>query len=58
MNVILYNNILNISLILSRHLSLSIIASGGSSGRHPVSSQSSCMEVRAGRPAFTRPCDW
>ena len=31
------------------------IASGRSSGLHPVSSQSRCMYVRAGRPAFARP---
>ena len=44
-----------ISLTLSRHSSLSFIASGRSSGLHPVSSQSYCMYVRAGRPAFARP---
>ena len=44
-----------ISLTLSRHSSLSFIASGKSSGLHPVSSQSCCMYVRAGRPAFARP---
>ena len=44
-----------ISLTLSRHLSLSFIASGRSSGLHPVSSHSCCMNVRAGRPAFARP---
>ena len=44
-----------ISLALSRHFSLSFIASGRSSGLHPVSSQSCCMYVRAGRPAFARP---
>ena len=44
-----------ISLTLSRHFSLSFIASGKSSGLHPVSSHSCCMYVRAGRPAFTRP---
>ena len=42
-----------ISLTLSLHVSLSFIASGRSSGLHPVSSHSS-MYVRAGRPAF----DW
>ena len=41
-----------ISLTLSRHFFLSFIASGGSSGLHPVSSQSCYMYVRAGRPAF------
>ena len=46
-----------ISLTLSRHLSLSFIASGRFSGLHPVSSQSCCMYVRAGRPAFARPCE-
>ena len=44
-----------ISLTLSRHFSLPFIASGRSSGLHPVSSQSCCMYVRAGRPAFPRP---
>ena len=44
-----------ISLTLSRHFSLSFIASGRSSGLHPVSSQSCCMYVQAGRPAFARP---
>ena len=40
-----------ISLTLSRRFSLSFIASGRSSGLHPVS----CMYVRAGRPGFARP---
>ena len=44
-----------ISLTLSRHFSLSFIASGWSSGLHPVSSHSCCMYVRAGRPAFAWP---
>ena len=44
-----------ISLTLSRHFSLTFIASGRSSGLHPVSSHSCCMYVRAGRPAFARP---
>ena len=44
-----------ISLILSRHFSLSFIASGRSSGLHPVSSHSCCMYVRAGHPAFAQP---
>ena len=48
-----------ISLTLSRHFSLSFIASGRSSGLHPVSSISCCMYVRmyvrAGRPAFAWP---
>ena len=43
-----------ISLTLSRQFSLSFIASGRSSGLHPVSSHSCCMYVRAGRPAFAR----
>ena len=43
-----------ISLTLSHHSSLSFIASGRSAGLHPVSSQSCCMYVRAGRPAFVR----
>ena len=45
-----------ISLTLSHHFSLSFIASGRSSGKHPVSSHSCWMDVRAGRPAFARPC--
>ena len=44
-----------ISLTLSRHFSLSFIASGRSSKLHPVSSHSCWMYVRAGRPAFVRP---
>ena len=43
-----------ISLTLSRHFSLMFIASGRSSGLHSVSSQSYCIYVRAGRPAFAR----
>ena len=43
-----------ISLTLSRHFSLLFIASGRSSGLHPVSSHSCCMYVRAGRLAFAR----
>ena len=39
-----------ISLTLSHHFSLSFIASGWSSGSHPVSSHSCWMYVRAGRP--------
>ena len=45
-----------ISLTLSRHSSLSFIALGRSSGQHPVSSHSCWMYVRAGHPAFARPC--
>ena len=45
-----------ISLTLSRHFSLSFIASGRSSGLYPVSSHSCCMYVLAGRPAFARAC--
>ena len=44
-----------ISLTLSRHFSLSFIAFGRSSGLHPVFSNSCCMYVRAGRPAFAWP---
>ena len=44
-----------ISLTLSRHFSLSFIASGRSSELHPVSSQSCCMYVRAGLLPFARP---
>ena len=42
-------------MILSRYFSLSFIASGRSSGLHPVSSHNCCMYVPAGRPAFARP---
>ena len=45
-----------ISLTLSRHSSLSFIALGRSSGQQPVSLHSCWMYVRAGRPAFARPC--
>ena len=45
-----------ISLTLSRHSSLSFIASGRSSVRHPVSLHSCWMYVRADRPAFARAC--
>ena len=44
-----------ISLTLSCHLSLTFIASGRSSGLHPISSHSCCMYVRAGCPAFAQP---
>ena len=44
-----------ISLTLSRHFSLSFIASGRYSGLHPVSSHSCCMYVRAGRPTLAHP---
>ena len=44
-----------VPLTLSRHFPLSFIASGRSSGLHPVTSHSCCMSVRAGRPAFARP---
>ena len=44
-----------ISQTLSRHFSLSFIASGRSSGLHPVSSHSCCMYVQAGHPAFAWP---
>ena len=47
-----------ISLTLSRHFSISFIASGRSSERHLVSSHSCCMYVRAGRPAFAQPYVW
>ena len=46
-----------IHLTLSRHRSLSSIASGRSSGIHPVSAQSCCMLVLAGHPTFARPCE-
>ena len=44
-----------ISLTLSRHFSLLFIASGRSSGLHPVSSHRCYMYVRADRPAFAWP---
>ena len=44
-----------ISLTLTHHFSLSFIASGRSSGLHPVSSHSCSMYVRVGCPAFARP---
>ena len=44
-----------ISLTLARNSSILFIASGRSSELHPVSSQSCCMWVRAGRLAFVRP---
>ena len=44
-----------ISLTLSRHFSQSFIASGRSSGLHPVSSHSCWMYVHASRPDFARP---
>ena len=44
-----------ISLTLSRKFSLSFIASGRSSGLHPVSSHSCCVYVQAGRPTFAWP---
>ena len=47
-----------ISLTISRHFSLSFIASGRSSGLHPVSSHGCSMYVWAGRPAFARPYVW
>ena len=43
-----------IYLTLSRHFSISFIASGRSYWLHPVSSHSCCMYVLAGRPAFAR----
>ena len=43
-----------ISLTLSRHFSLSFIASGRSSGLHPVSSQSCRMYVLVGHPVLAR----
>ena len=51
-----YHHHVIISLTLSRHFSLSFIASGRSSGQHPISSHCCWMYVRAGRPAFAQPC--
>ena len=47
-----------IFLTLSRHTSLLSITLGRSSRLHPVSVQSCRMYVRAGCPAFARPCEW
>ena len=60
MNCLFYHHhhivpLARISLTLSRHFSLSFIASGRSSGLHPASSHSCCVYVRAGRPAFAWP---
>ena len=44
-----------ISLTLSRHFTQLFIASGRSSGLHPVSSHICFMYVLAGRPAFAQP---
>ena len=44
-----------ISQTLSRHFSLSFIASDRSSGLHPISSICCCMYVQAGCPAFAWP---
>ena len=54
--IIIIISLYRISLTLSRHSSLSFIALGRSSGQQPVSSHSCWMYVRAGRPAFARPC--
>ena len=47
--------LVRISLTVSRHFSLSFIASGRSSRLHPVSSNSCCMYVLAGRLVLARP---
>ena len=47
-----------ISLTLSHQPSFSSIASCMSSGLHPISTQSCCIYVRAGRPAFARSYEW
>ena len=52
--IIIITSLAQISLTLSCHFSLSFIASGRSSGLHPVSSHSCCMYVLASRPAFAR----
>ena len=46
-----------IFLTLSSYPSLSSIASSRSSWLNPVSTQSCSMYVRAGHPAFVRPCE-
>ena len=50
-----HHHVVPISLILSRHFSLSFIASSWSSGLHLVSSHSCCMYVPADRPTFAWP---
>ena len=47
-----------ISVNLSRHSSLSSIASGRSSRLHHVSVQRYCRKVIVIRPTLTRPCEW
>ena len=46
-----------ISLALSRHSSLLSIVPGKSSRLYPVSAQSCCILLLAGRPTFARPCE-
>ena len=46
-----------IFLTVSRYPSLLSIASGRYFCLYPVSAQSCCMYVRAGRPAFSHPCE-
>ena len=46
-----------ISLTLSRHSSLSSIASGRSSELHLVSAESCCLYLQAVRPVLARPCE-
>ena len=53
--IIIFIKSCRVSRTLSRHFSLSFIASGRSSGLHPASSHSCYMYVRTGRPAFARP---
>ena len=46
-----------VSLAFSRHPSQPPIAPGRSSRLHPVSAQSCCKQILAGRPTFARPCE-
>ena len=46
-----------ISLTLFRHSSLSSIAPVRSSRLYPISAQSCCLYVLAGRPVFAHPCE-
>ena len=54
--IYIYHHHHHVALTLSRLSFLSFIAPDRSSGQHSVSSRSCWMYVRAGRPAFARPC--
>ena len=46
-----------IFLTISHYPSLSFLASCRSSELHPVSTQTCCMKIPSGSPAFARPCE-